>query len=96
MQLLVLEFCQPISMQNTTGVNGQRVWGPLLCISEGTAILLKDKDGKLGVQRPDVRTNEHQNRRTNERAALMEQARETTAFCSLWFGTEEGIRAQSH
>lgn len=51
MQLLVLEFCQLISMQNTTGVNGQRVWGPLLCISEGTAILLKDKDGKLGAQR---------------------------------------------
>lgn len=30
-------------------VNGQRVWEPLVYINKDTAILLKDKDGKLGA-----------------------------------------------
>lgn len=77
MQLLMLEFCQLISMQNTTGLNRQKVLGPLLHISEDAQLpcsrtKYKNLGGPAGQPgRLSSHPTEHkccQNNRTNERA----------------------------
>lgn len=88
MQLLKLEFCQLISMQNITGLDGQKVLGPLLSISEDTQLSCSKYKNLGELQRsqtdwqPSCRAwvRSERCKQKLKSSFLMKQAQGTTVF----------------